>query len=74
MLYLSTTEGVVRVEPDTGDVARLGPPGTSTEALAVAGDVIVAAVTPDYGLPMRRPLQPASHQGIVRSADGGASW
>ena len=30
MLYLSTTEGVVRVNGETGAVTRLGPEGTST--------------------------------------------
>ena len=74
MLYLSTTQGVVRVNPDTGEVTRLGPAGTSTESLAVAGEVIVAAVTPDYGLPMRDPLRPGDHPGAIRSADGGQTW
>ena len=70
MLYLSTTEGVVRVNGETGAVSRLGPEATSTESLAVAGDVIVAAVTPNYGLPMRNPLRPADHPGAVRSENG----
>jgi photosystem II stability/assembly factor-like uncharacterized protein len=74
MLYLSTTQGVVRVEPGQGTVERVGPPDTSTESLAVAGDVVVAAVTPDYGLPMRDPLHPATRPGAVRSDDGGRSW
>jgi photosystem II stability/assembly factor-like uncharacterized protein len=74
MLYLSTTEGVVRVNGETGAVTRLGPEGTSTESLAVAGDVIVAAVTPDYGLPMRNPLRPVDHPGAVRSENGGQDW
>src|SRR3954463_5928705 len=85
MLYLSTTKGIFRVNPETGVVARLGPLDTSTEALAVAsplgspgaaaaGDILVAAITPDYGLPMRGPLAPASHQGTVRSADAGRTW
>ena len=74
MLYLSTTQGVVRINPDTGEVTRLGPAETSTESLAVAGEVIVAAVTPDYGLPMRNPLRPGDHPGAIRSADGGQTW
>jgi photosystem II stability/assembly factor-like uncharacterized protein len=74
MLYLSTTQGIVRIDPETGQVARLGPDGVSTEALAVAGDVILAAVTPDYGLPMRQPLRPAGRRGMLRSADGGRTW
>lgn len=74
MLFASTTQGVFRVNPETGIVARLGPLETSTEALAAAGNTIVAAVTPDYGLPMRNPLRPASHRGIVRSVDGGFNW
>jgi photosystem II stability/assembly factor-like uncharacterized protein len=83
MLFLSTTKGVFRVDPASGAAARLGPADVSTEALAVSSggggarggdETIVAAVTPDYGLPMRRPLEPADHQGMVRSADGGRSW
>ncbi|HEX2034370.1 MAG TPA: hypothetical protein VHS99_09315 [Chloroflexota bacterium] len=74
MLYLSTTRGVYRVDPQSGATEHLGPAETSTEALAVNGEVLVAAVTPDYGLPMRTPLRPASRQGILRSEDGGASW
>ncbi|MGH2366648.1 MAG: WD40/YVTN/BNR-like repeat-containing protein [Chloroflexota bacterium] len=71
---MSTTQGVFRVHPETGVVARLGPLETSTEAVAVAGDVMVAAVTPGYGRPMRDPLRPASQQGAVRSHDGGKTW
>jgi photosystem II stability/assembly factor-like uncharacterized protein len=74
MLYLSTTQGVFRVNPDTGVVARLGPSETSTEGLAVTPTAIVAAVTPDYGTPMRNPLRPASRRGAVRSVDGGLNW
>lgn len=78
MLYLSTTEGVFRVNPDNGPdskrVAQLGPAATSTEALAVSGEVLVAAVTPDYGVPMRNPLKPAGRRGMVRSPDGGQTW
>jgi photosystem II stability/assembly factor-like uncharacterized protein len=76
VLFLSTTQGTFRLNPDTGVVARLGPLETSVEALAVApdGQTIVAAVTPDYGLPMRRPLAPASQPGAVRSTDGGRTW
>jgi photosystem II stability/assembly factor-like uncharacterized protein len=74
MLYLSTVEGVFSLDPDSGASTRLGPDGASTEALAVAGEVIVAALTPDYGLPMRRPLRPAGHGGAVRSSDGGRTW
>jgi len=74
MLYLSTTQGVVRVDPETGSVARLGPPDTSVEGLAVAGETMVAAVTPDYGVPMRDTLRPAHARGAMRSADGGRTW
>ena len=74
MLYLSTTQGVFRVDPDTGKAAPLGPRYTSVEALAVAGDTIAAAVTPDYGVPMRDPLRPSHRQGAVRSTDGGRTW
>ena len=74
MFYLSTTQGVIGVHPETGSVARLGPADTSVEALAVAGDTIAAAVTPDYGVPMRDPLRPAHAQGAVRSTDGGRAW
>jgi len=74
MLYLGTTQGVFRVNPQTGIVARLGPLDTSVESLAVAGDVIMAAITPAYGLPMRDPLRPVDHPGAVRSDDGGQSW
>lgn len=81
MLYLSTTEGVFRLNSETGIVARLGPhpssgrvSGTSVEAIAAAGEVLLAAVTPDYGVPMRSPLRPQSHRGLVRSTDGGKSW
>ena len=74
MLYLGTTQGVFRLDPDTGVVSRLGPLDTSVESLAVAGDTIVAAVTPDYGLPMRRPLNPATSPGAVRSTDAGRTW
>ena len=80
MLYLSTTQGVFRVNLHTGIVARLGPLDTSVEALAVVpstgsgSPTIVAAITPNYGLPMRRPLRPASHAGAVRSTDGGVTW
>ncbi|CAA9239570.1 MAG: hypothetical protein AVDCRST_MAG77-1453 [uncultured Chloroflexi bacterium] len=74
MLHLSTTDGIYRVDPQTGASERLGPVAASTEALAVAGRVIVAAVTPDYGVPMREPLLPRSHGGAVRSTDGGATW
>src|SRR6266511_3039646 len=74
MLYLGTTEGVLRVDPDTGSVARLGPPDTSVESLAVVADTIVAAVTPDYGVPMRDPLRPQHARGAVRSANGGRTW
>jgi len=74
MLYLGTTQGVFRLNPDTGVVARFGPLDTSVESLAVAGDTIVVAVTPDYGLPIRRPLNPTSHAGAVRSTDTGRTW
>src|SRR4051794_8884874 len=86
MLYLSTTQGIFRVNPQTGIVARLGPLDTSTESLAVAGPtensgaagsdghILVAAITPDYGLPMRRPLAPSPHQGALRSTDSGRTW
>lgn len=74
MLYLSTTQGVIGVDPHTAAVTRLGPRDTSVESLAVTGQVLVAAVTPDYGLPMRTSLQPSDHQGAMRSADGGHTW
>jgi photosystem II stability/assembly factor-like uncharacterized protein len=74
MLYLSTTRGVYRVDPATGAAAALGPADTSAEALAVAGEALVAAVTPDYGLPMRDPLRPQAQRGAVRSVDGGRTW
>ncbi len=74
MLYLSTTQGVFRVHPLTGAVAPLGPTDTSVESIAVDGDVLVAAVTPDYGLPMRNPLHPGARRGAMRSADGGQTW
>ena len=35
---------------------------------------ICAAVTPDYGLPMRTPLGPEHESGVIRSVDGGRSW
>jgi hypothetical protein len=77
MLYLSTTQGVFRVNPETQAVARLGPLDTSTESFAVTGErdqVIVAAITPNYGVPMRDPLRPQDHQGAMRSTDGGMNW
>ena len=74
MLYLSTTQGVLRVNPETAEIARLGPAGTSTESLAVAGPVIIAAVTPNYGVPMRDPLLPRANQGAMRSTDAGKTW
>ena len=74
MLYLGTTEGVVRVHEDSGKAERLGPEGVSVEAVAVSGETLVAAITPDYGVPMRDPLRPAHKKGAMRSADGGRTW
>lgn len=74
MLYLSTTGGVHRVDPANGRSTPLGPDGQSTEALAVNGDEIVAALTPPYGRPMRDPLLPAADGGLVVSHDAGATW
>ena len=74
MLYLSTTQGVFRVDPESGTTAPLGPQDTSVESLAVAGDTLVAAVTPDYGVPMRDPLHPSHAKGALRSTDGGRTW
>ncbi|MBI3971064.1 MAG: hypothetical protein HY332_07215 [Chloroflexi bacterium] len=74
MLYVSTVGSVFRVNPEDGAVAHLGPDGTSTEALAVSGNAIVAAITPDYGLPMRGPLRPKGHKGAMRSTDAGQTW
>jgi photosystem II stability/assembly factor-like uncharacterized protein len=74
MLYLSTTQGIVRVDEAGRTSERIGPRQASVEALAVIGETIVAAATPDYGLPMRRPLQPIPSGGASRSSDGGATW
>ena len=78
MLYLSTTHGVVRVDAETGKTERpgAGADRVSVEGLAVAagGETMVAAVTPDYGVPMRDPLRPAHARGAMRSADGGQTW
>ncbi len=73
-LFLGTTQGAFRVNPDRGIVTRLGPLETSVEAIAVKGDVIVAAITPDYGMPMRAPLMPRPRPGAMRSIDGGLRW
>ncbi len=73
-LFLGTRYGVFRVNPDSGVVTRLGPLDTSIESVAVHGNVIVAAITPDYGLPMREPLGPRHRAGAVRSLDGGIRW
>ena len=72
-IYCGTTAGVVRVNGTTGVVSRLGP-AHSVESLAVSNGHICAAVTPDYGLPMRTPLGPEHESGIIRSVDGGHSW
>ena len=72
-LYCGTTAGVVRVNGATGAVSRLGP-DRSVESLAVSNGHICAAVTPDYGLPMRTPLGPQHESGVIRSVDGGRSW
>ena len=72
-IYCGTTTGVVRVDGTTGAVSRLGPPH-SVESLAVSNGHICAAVTPDYGLPMRTPLGPEHESGVIRSVDGGHSW
>ena len=64
-IYCGTTEGVAKVDSVTGLVSRLGP-AQSVESLAVSKGCICAAVTPDYGLPMRKPLGPHHGRGIVR--------
>jgi photosystem II stability/assembly factor-like uncharacterized protein len=73
-LFLGTRHGVFRVNPDNGLVTRLGPLDTSVESVAVHGEVIIAAVTPDYGLPMRAALGPSHRAGAVRSLDSGIRW
>ena len=73
-LYAGTTQGVFKVNPDNGIVTRLGPLDTSVEAVAVQGDTILAAITPDYGMPMRAPLHPSHGRGVMRSTDSGRHW
>src|SRR5437764_298011 len=75
MLYASSTEGIVRLDLDSGAWTRLGPEGTSTESFAVSdgGRVLVAAITPDYGLPMRASLRPADPHAALRSGSGRCS-
>ena len=73
-LFLGTRYGVFRVNPDNGFVTRLGPLDTSVESVAVHGNVIVAAITPDYGLPLREALGPTHRPGAMRSLDGGLRW
>lgn len=73
-LFLGTRYGVFRVNPDNGFVTRLGPLDVSVESVAVRDKVIIAAVTPDYGLPMREALGPTHRPGAMRSLDGGIRW
>lgn len=73
-LYAGTTQGVFKVNADNGIVTRLGPLDTSVEKVAVQGDTILAAITPDYGTLMRGALHPSQGRGVMRSTDAGRHW